>query len=146
MQPQVSDAFGEWFTGLMIGAIPLFAHLCAYVTMEPAASNHVVGGWAMDVLFIGITLTSTSLVNLVRKAPEQALRGRAVPVLTAVVIVFLVLASILYAGVVTGHARGNPLNLAIGLAIGAGFVSIYLELGLAARIAGEPAKSVDASG
>ncbi len=92
----------------------------------------------MDVLFIGITLTSTSLVTLVRKAPEQAIRGRAVPVLTAVAIVFLVLASIQYAGVVTGHARGNPLNLAIGLAIGAAFVSIYLELGLAARIVGDP--------
>lgn len=146
MQPEVSRAFGEWVTGLMIGAIPLFAHACAFVTMEPAASNHVVGGWAMDVLFIGITLTSTSLVTLVRRSPEQAIRGRAVPVLTAVAIVFLVLASILYAGVVTGHARGNPLNLAIGLAIGAAFVSIYLELGLAARIVGQPAEPVQVSG
>ena len=138
MKSAVSQSFGEWFTGLLIGAIPLFAHIGAYITMEPAPENHVVGGWAMDVLFIGITLTATSLVSLVRKAPDQAVRGRAVPTLTAVAATFLVLSSIQYAGVVTGHARGNPINLAIGLLIGSAFASIYLELSVAARLVGSP--------
>ena len=145
MTQEVKGVLGEWFTGLLIGAIPLFAHICAYITMKPADSNHVVGGWSMDILFVGITLASSSIVSVVRKAPAQITRGRAVPTLTVCALIFLIVASILYAGVVTGHARTESVPLSIGLTLGAGAVSMYLELSVAARIAGEPAPAAAVS-
>ena len=137
MKPEVKAAVVDWGAGLLIGSIPLFAHGCAFWTIAPAAENHVVGGWAIDILFIGMTLASTSIfsvVNQARRPGAEILNGRAIPALALLNAVFIVLASVHYAGLVSGHSRPNAVYSAIGTALGAGSLSLYLELTLAARV------------
>lgn len=136
MRPEVEDALFEWMAGVGIGLIPLAAHGVIQFGINDAA--RVDGNWAIDWSFLTIATSATSILSVVnryRKGSSDVLRGRAAPALIAVTTLFLVSASVLYAVVAAGLGGGSAVPLAVGLFIGAAFVSLYFELTLAARIA-----------
>lgn len=141
MRTEVSDAVVEWFCGAVIGAIPLVMHALAYAVLRPAAGDHVEGGWTIDVLFIAITISSTSIfsvVNRLRKTGKAIVKGRAAMALVLLSALFLLMSALTYAGVITGVARDNVINYAIGFVIGGAAISLYLEMTLATGEASAP--------
>lgn len=134
MKPEVQSAYWTWVAGLVIGAIPLIAHAIAVVGFQPTGEGGA--SWVIDVLFMTISVAGMSLVSVVaRHQGSPITQGRAGPFLTAMLVIALVVASMLYGAEASSNGRGYAIYLAVGVLIGTAWVALVFDLTVAAKAA-----------
>lgn len=133
MTRAVRDAVFEWFAGLLIGFLPLFGHLSMGFILDDKAAD--AGNWSVDILFVAITTSGTSIVSVVMRVmkgslPKECL-STGIGVLLTMSVIMLMLSGAVYGAVASGHANSYSLFLAFVFLVGSAISSLYVELGLA---------------
>lgn len=127
------EAFWGWVAGMVIGALPLIAH-CVMEYATTAGDPAETGNFVVEVLFWSISAAGTSLTTMfARPGGVDMLRGRAGPLLAGLLMVAVVVAALLYGAEVSGLSAPYALAMAWGLFVGTAIVSLFFDLGLAAR-------------
>jgi hypothetical protein len=134
MQPAVRAAFWDWLSGVIIGLMPLMAHLALHHFSKPLPEWD--DNWTPDVLVISITSSGFSLVNTfsVMRAAEKphSLQDYATLMMAGTIGCFL-LAGALYGTAVSGRSNDWTFTGAVGLLFASAISSLYFELALARK-------------
>jgi hypothetical protein len=126
----VKIAFYNWVSGLLIGLMPLLAHLLVYAASKPVSDLNA--NWAPDLVFISISNSGTAALSVFLKMLGGDSTAHGFPPLTRIVWVLLLLcfafSSMLYGIDVTGSDNGTSWKIAIGLMVLSGICSLRFEL------------------
>lgn len=131
---QIKVACYNWFSGLLIGLMPLLAHLLIAFASKPAGRGS--DNWAPDLLFISISNSGMAALSVFLKmlAGDEIVKN--FTPLTRIVWVMLLLcfafASMLYGIDVTGSDNGRSWMVAVVLMILSGICSLNFEIATAA--------------
>ncbi len=133
MAKQVKVACYNWLSGLLIGLMPLLAHLLVAFAGKP---EHEWGGnWAPDLLFISISNSGMAALSVFIKMLSGDHVVQNFAPLTRIVWVTLLLcfafSSMLYGIDVTGSDNGNSWKVAVALMILSGVCSLNFEIATA---------------
>lgn len=133
MSKQVKIACYNWFSGLLIGLMPLLAHLLVYGASKPVENFNA--NWAPDLVFISISNSGTAALFVFLKMLGGDNVVKNFQPLTRIVWVMLLLcfafSSMLYGIDVTGSDNGNSWKIAVGLMILSGVCSLRFEVATA---------------
>jgi uncharacterized membrane protein YhaH (DUF805 family) len=133
LRREVKVACYDWVSGLLIGLMPLLAHLLILFAGKPEHdwNSH----WAPDILFISISNSGMAALSVfIRSIGGEHVVKRFTPLTTVVWVLLLLcfaLASMLYGVDVSGADNGNSWKVATGLVILSGICSLNFEIALA---------------
>jgi hypothetical protein len=137
MEPAVRAAFASWASGLIIGLMPLAAHLALHTFATPVKEWD--DNWSADVLFICITTSGLSVVSTFARMNEGSVRRATLSLLAgpllAVTLGCFLFAGLLYGMTVSGRANDWTFTGAMFLLVASAVSSLYFDLSLAARTA-----------
>lgn len=131
---RVRDAFLEWVAGIILGALPLGGHAVVAAVLPESADK---ASWAIDILFVAISASGTSVLSAVMRLIKRVLPQEAFGVGIGLMLVFnvvlVVLEAAMYGAVASGLSRPNTVGYALGFLAASALCSVLVELVIANR-------------
>lgn len=123
----------DWAAGLLIGVIPLMAHVLLHYVGKPNPAWD--DNWSADVLVISITNSGMSAVTIfirmVGGQPKISNFRARMKIFWALTLILFCLASILYGVSVSGLSNGETIYVAAGFLFFSAFCSYNFEAAFA---------------
>lgn len=131
--PTKTEAFCDWIAGLVIGLMPLLAHLILHFGAKPTPDWD--DNWSADLLFISITNSGlcgvTVFARIIGGTVKLENMKPRIRLVWAGTLACFCLASLLYGAAVTGKGSDYTIILAGVFLIASAVCSLNFELTLA---------------
>lgn len=132
--PSKTVAWCDWAAGLIIGLMPLAAHVLLHIAAKPTPDWD--DNWSADLLFISISNSGLSAITVFARLIGGTIKlDRMSPrmrIVWALTLACFCLASLLYGAAVTGRGSDYTAFIAVLFLIFSAVCSLNFELALAA--------------
>lgn len=138
MTKEVKGALCEWGAGIVVGVIPLFAHLCAWFVIKTQPNAHHALDITIEMIFAAITIAAAGPVSaatrLLKGSLDLARLGRRTLLLIALAGLPLVIGALTYGAIAADAANEHLGGLAVSVLFMSLVLSLILELTIAAAL------------